>query len=269
MHHQCPALPAPPHYPPAQLFFLLLWLQPMLHARHCPTKPTALQAMARDHDSEPFSLSRRVLLLLIAATFVVGCAVLALGLRVVPVSELGAVTAALFYVLAASLLQPAPRQANSRPDRIRPLALDRQLSRITVRLFLTASFVLSLLLPWAWIIAGIKNAECKLLGPHLFLMMAQVLFEIWSYRNTVSTFIRIGIPVAFVSYRLGLLVNWVRAAFEGGADGGMRDLAMKALALSNLTFWGVVLFYVLLLKVCPPYFLERRQLKSSGTATQS
>lgn len=211
----------------------------------------------RDRDGDPLSTSRRSALLGVAATFVFGCGVLALGFRVVPKSELAVVTAAVFYVLAASLLQHAPSQSKARPDRIKPLALDRQLSKFTVRFFLGTSFVISLVVPWLWIAFFSPSYEqLQLLGPHLFLMMSQVLFEIWSYRTTVNVVIRIGIPVGFVSYRLRVLLNWVQLTFAGKST-VLSDVFMKVLAAANLCFWAIVLFYVLLLKVCPPYFLAR------------
>lgn len=99
----------------------------------------------------------------------------------------------------------------------------------------------------------------KLLAPHLFLMMAQVLFEIWSYRLSVSLVVRIAIPVAFVSYRLTVLYEWVRDAFVAMSSNMLPDQLMFVLALVNFAFWIFILLYVLLLKVCPPYFLVRRE----------
>lgn len=216
----------------------------------------------RDKYGDTFSKTRRAILLLIALVFVVGSAVLSLNLRAVPKTELGVVTLAVLYVLAASTLQPP--QIPSSKDRVKPLARDRQLSRVTVRIFLISSLLISLVVPWIWLSCFRTTlSQRRLLGPHLFLMMAQVLFEIWSYRATVSLLLRITIPVAFVSYRIRLLVDWVRKSAliilsntEGKSD--LDDRLMFALAMVNLVFWGIILFYVLLLKVCPPYFLESK-----------
>lgn len=213
----------------------------------------------RDRDGDELDASRRGTLLAVALLFVAGCAVLSLGLRAVPKTELAAVTAAIMYVLAASVLQPAPPVPSVAPGRIKPLALDRQLSRATIRFFLVTSFVLSLVAPWIWIAYFEPSyQQLQLLGPHLFLMMAQVLFEVWSYRTTVSVVIRVGIPVAFVSYRMRVLVAWVQDALVV-ENKGLSDKVMVALASANVCFWGFMLFYILLLKVCPPYFLERDQ----------
>lgn len=215
--------------------------------------------MVRDIEGDSLGAMRRSALLGVAAVLVFGCAVLTLGLRAVPKSELAAVIVAVLYVLVASLLQPAPSQAKSCPDRIMPLALDRQLSRATVRFFLVSGLVISIILPWLWIVFSPSYGELQLLGPHLFLMMAEVLFEIWSYRTTVSVVVRIGIPVGFVSYRLRVLLDWTQEAMAVDSV-ALSDVLMKVLAVSNLCFCSVVLFYVLLLKVCPPYFLERGRL---------
>eukprot|EP00177_Eucheuma_denticulatum_P008376 GFKZ01015237.1.p1 GENE.GFKZ01015237.1~~GFKZ01015237.1.p1 ORF type:complete len:224 (+),score=26.90 GFKZ01015237.1:132-803(+) len=204
----------------------------------------------RDVIGDKLTPLRRLVLLFVAFVFVVGCGILSLGWNAVPKSELGAVILAMMYVLTASRLQKTDGCGDIKVDRIRPLALDRQLSRSTVRVLLGTSAVISLLVPWGWIAVG-GNRELELLAPHLFLMMAQVLFEIWSYREGVSVVVRIGIPVGFVAYRLRVLVRWVERALEGG------ERQMVGLAVVNLGFWGVVLFYVLLLKVCPPYFVDR------------
>lgn len=221
-----------------------------------------------DRDGYPLSATRRFALLSLASVLVFGCAFLALSLRAVPKSELAAVTVAVFYVLAANLLQPSPSQPKTRPDRIRPLALERQFSRAAVRGFLATGLFLSIFIPWVWIaLFSPSYGQLQLLGPHLFLMMSQVLFEIWSYRATVKIVVRIGIPVGFVSYRLSVLLKWVQEALANDST-ALPDVFMKVLAVSNLCFWGVVLFYVLLLKVCPPYFLEKDRVVNSDATPQ-
>lgn len=217
-----------------------------------------------DRDGNSLTPGRRAALLSIAMVLVVGCAVLSLGLRAVPKSELTAVMAAVMYFLAVSALQPGAPPESISAGRIKPLAVDRQLSRATVRFFLLCSFLLSIVAPWVWIV-GFRPSyrHLHLLGPHLFLMMTQTQFEIWSYRTTVNVVIRIGIPVAFVSYRMRVLVSWVRDSLMVVEPMTTSDKFMLFLASANFCFWGVMLFYVLLLKVCPPYFLERDQLVQS------
>lgn len=211
----------------------------------------------RHPDSSSPCIARRTLLLFIALLLVCGCAILSLGLNAVPKSQLGAITFALFYVLTVNRLQPKP--TFPKLDRIRPLALDHQLERSTVRVLLCTSLLISVIVPWVWILSvAARASELELLAPHLFLMMAQVLFEIWSYRGNVSVVVRIGIPVGFVAYRIKVLVGWAQSAVARNC-GGIAGWAMVVLAMANLGFWGVVLFYVLLLKVCPPYFLRRAE----------
>lgn len=214
-------------------------------------------------DSSSPCIARRTLLLIIASLLVCGCAILSLGLNAIPKSQLSAVTFALFYVLIVNRLQPKPTLPKL--DYIRPLALDRQLGRTTVRILICTSVLLSLVVPWAWIvIVAARASELEIMAPHLFLMMVQVLFEIWSYRGNVSVVVRIGIPVGFVAYRMKVLAVWVQSAMVRNC-GGVAGWAMVALAVANLGFWGLVLFYVLLLKVCPPYFLGKAEGRKAGT----
>lgn len=120
---------------------------------------------------------------------------------------------------------------------------------------------MSLIVPWVWLVALDATPEqTQLLGPPLFLMMVQVLFEIWGYRQSVNLLVRIGIPVGFVAYRLRLLLDWVCAAYDTyiAASDVRENRAMLALAGANLVFWFIILFYVLLLRVCPPYFKPQR-----------
>lgn len=218
----------------------------------------------RDCDDDPVFTRQRAALLCVAALLVTGCGVLTLGLRAVPRAELGLVMGAVLYFLAASLLQSAPAPAPS-PGHVKPLVSENQLPQWTVNLLIVFSFLLSIAVPWVWIVAFQPSyRQLRLLAPHLFLMMTQVLFEIWSNRASVSIVIRIGIPVAFVSYRMRVLVAWVGEALQGGE--GIADRVMLALAGGNLAYWGLVLFYVLLLKVCPPYFLERDQVGRNRVA---
>lgn len=130
-----------------------------------------------------------------------------------------------------------------------------------MRVLIFISFVLSLIVPWAWLVVlEATREQTLLLGPPLFLMMVQVLFEIWGYRQSVNLLVRIGIPVGFVAYRLRLLVDWVRAAYDiyAAASDVRENKAMLALAGANLVFWCIILFYVLLLRVCPLYFKPQR-----------
>lgn len=229
-----------------------------------------LTLRARNGDS--LSDMRRALLTALAAVLVIGCAILSLSLRAVPKSQLAVVCVAVVYVQAAHVLLPAERH-KAPAGRIRPLATDTALGRATIRFFLLTSLVVSLVVPWGWLTLFETCREQQLLlAPHLFLMMTQVLFEIWSYRNGVNAAIRIGVPVGFVSYRLRVLMDWVWVA-AGSVEwkDGVKlstEWVMLGLAVINLVFWSVILFYVLLLKVCPPYFVQREQQENEARGDQ-
>lgn len=222
----------------------------------CVARKTLLHS--RDVDAQRISIASRILLLLIASALVTGCATLTLFFRAVPKNILFAVLFAAFYAFIANCLQPTAPKPPSK--KIKPPALSQQLSRLTVRFCLLLSLLLSVVIPWIWILTFNPTPQHrKLLAPHLFLMMAQVLFEIWSYRLSVSLVVRIAIPVAFVTYRLTVLYEWVHDAFVAMSSNLVPDQLMFVLAFANFAFWNVILFYVLLLKVCPPYFLDRRE----------
>lgn len=215
--------------------------------------------------------ARRVVHLLSSLALVTGCAVLTLNLRTIPKVELVTVVAAAIYVQAANLaqLQLYSTSPSISSHVIRPLAMNGIFSRLTIRIFLFSSLVLSIVVPWIWLLAFNPSLdERMMLGPHLFAMMAQILFEFWSFRPYVSLVVRLAIPVGFVAYRLRLLMQWVQAAYQ--VDLSIRShLFMLVLASANLIFWSIMLFYVLLLKVCPPYFSSSLNIKQHPSAIDS
>lgn len=201
------------------------------------------------------SVFRRAALLAFASVLVLASGVLALGYQVVPKGDLAGVVAAVLYVLGANCLEPPSTLPPAVVEReVSPLAKESQLSMVAVRLLLAFSLVLSIIIPWAWIVFfSASDSELALLGPHLFLMMTQVLFEIWSYRTSVNVVIRVGIPVGFVAYRMRVLTVWAQLSLKRDPLSSA-DRFMRVLSVGNLGFWFIVLFYVLLIKVCPPYF---------------
>lgn len=222
----------------------------------------------KDDDRISLSIARRLFLVVVALVITVGCTILTLEYRAVPKAELTTVGGSVFYVLAAHFLQPLPRVLGKDvvDNVVRPLAKSRAIGRNTIRLFLVTSFVFSIVLPWVWLVVFSPSpAQTRLLAPHLFLMMSQVLFEIWGYRQSVSALVRISIPVGFCAYRLRLLYDWVYASLLVDPK-KTSDKVMIALAVSNLCFWCVMFFYVLLLKVCPPYFVPSNESQRSNLA---
>lgn len=200
-------------------------------------------------------LSRRFGLLAVAALLLIGCGVLIFGFKAVPKGNLFAMLFAVLYV-------PVLNSVGSgggirRRAKVKPLALDQKLSRGMVRLLLVTSFVISFAAPWVWLLAfPMTRTQTHILAPHLFVMMSQVLFEIWGYRSCVSVVARLGIPVAFVTYRLTVLYGCaLEAAMVAMRTRQTADVIMFALTGANVLFWALILFYVLLLKVCPPYFI--------------
>lgn len=200
-------------------------------------------------DSRP---TPRPALLTVATALVLHCGVLLLGYRAVPASECLLVVFAVIFVQACALLQPRA----STPPPVRPLGAPSGMGRTLVRLLLAASGIVSFVLPWTLILWTGDAVVARVVGPQLFVFATQQLFEIWSYRSQVPLAVRVLIPVGFVAYRLKVIATWIGDA-DAIRDSGVRRAA-QALGVANIAFCAFVLFYVLLLRVCPPYFARKR-----------
>jgi hypothetical protein len=203
----------------------------------------------------------RALLSVIGVALLCGCMYLSLGIGAVPDRDLWALLGAFVYGSVFSLAV-APPAHPVRPvvpiSPVKPLA-GAGMMRLQASVLLSVSAVLSISVPWAWIVTGrLTRVQLEMLAPHLFMMMAQVIFELACYRPTLSLLVRLSVPVLFTAYRLRLLLEWLARA-----DDVLRlpnipqnAFAVRYLALANLAFWTFVLFYFLLLKVVPRYFLD-------------
>lgn len=226
-----------------------------------------------DEDIVSVSAFIQFLLLCFASILVTGCAALTLFFNAVPKLELATVLFAMLYTQAVNFIkiQPPPSPSTTTTKTLRTLVRTSIISRLAVRILIFSSLVLSIIFPWIWLAFFKPNEQqSSLLGPHLFLMMTQVLFEIWSNRNNVSSLIRVGIPVAFAAYRLNLLYDWVYKSWNiyHAKGNQIQDGYMVLLASSNFIFWCFILFYVLLLKVIPPYFTPKSYRRVAGPTAQ-
>lgn len=201
---------------------------------------------------------------------------LALALRAVPTRDLWVVLLASLYGLGFSRTvaspplpgDPAPKSASGAGAAAAPRAqcaapvpplAGRGPLRVQAFVLLVLSAALSLGAPAAWLLFfSPTGAQAALLAPHLFVMATQVLFELLAYRPSMSVLVRLAVPVFTTTYRMRLLAAWVEGAQAvvalAGDDVKDEDLAMRALAVTNLVFWAGVLFYFLLLRVVPRFF---------------
>lgn len=207
----------------------------------------------------------RALQPVLCLTLVCGCAYLAVGLRAVPARELWTVLLALLYgaCFSAASCKTANSSCSSGSYSNDVIVAPVPLSgfgyvRIQTLFLLATSAFLSVGAPWAWILLGEPSpSQIKLLSPHLFVMMSQIIFELRCNRVSSHVLLRLSIPVAASAYRIGLLLEWSNFAKEtllSSETPSSEVYVMCGLAYANLFFWGFVLFYFLLVKVAPRYF---------------
>jgi hypothetical protein len=146
-----------------------------------------------------------------------------------------------------------------------------------VRWLFPFTAVLSVALPW-WFLLGdpfhrpapalvaveagrnVPTALARIIAPHLFLVHAQLLVETFSFFMSVriTAYVRISLPIAYVSYRLPVIFQWWKdaAAYlpsESLADDGKM---LRLLAIGNGIFWAFGLFGFLLPYVLSYFFVE-------------
>lgn len=95
---------------------------------------------------------------------------------------------------------------------------------------------------------GKTSVVLRTLGPHLYLIAAQVICESFSSNAHVAMLPRMLVPIGFNTYRMWTLVAWCRVAVAAK----MGPLHV-GLAVSNVLFWAFNLFVFLLLKMVPQY----------------
>eukprot|EP00878_Enallax_costatus_P028035 GHUV01030236.1.p2 GENE.GHUV01030236.1~~GHUV01030236.1.p2 ORF type:complete len:142 (-),score=27.49 GHUV01030236.1:1117-1542(-) len=88
----------------------------------------------------------------------------------------------------------------------------------------------------------------RALGPHLYLIAAQVVCEFFSNNKHVARLPLMLVPIGFNTYRMWTLIAWCKAVVA--ADMGSFHVC---LAFGNLLFWAFNLFVFLLLKMVPLY----------------
>lgn len=93
---------------------------------------------------------------------------------------------------------------------------------------------------------GTASPLAKMLIPHLFLTHAQLAVETFSHLNAhiVTTYVRVSLPIAYVTYRLSVLAKWWSDANDVAIQTPFKydqDL-LRILAMTNAVFWTFGLF---------------------------
>jgi hypothetical protein len=146
--------------------------------------------------------------------------------------------------------------ANRLADKPLPGTVTRRVGTVSaqrsVRLLFPLTLSLSIGAPWA--LLATDRALVALLVPSLFLVHAQLALETMTYafRQYVSVYVRVLLPIMFVSYRVDTFCKLLHAAWLMAAP---RALLLRLVAAGNLVFWGYSLVGFLLPYVVPRNFV--------------
>lgn len=158
-----------------------------------------------------------------------------------------------------------PPPSGNYPPSISPL-------RTSARLLFPFTFIFSLLTPSLLLLLSPRTLS-PILFPHLFLMLAQILMEFigFSLYSFFTLYIRLAVTIAFVAYRLPVILRWYDAALNlakaqaySPNPSSLPALA-QATALLNLVFWSFALFCFLLL-YCLPAVCREPSLNAKPSA---
>jgi hypothetical protein len=172
------------------------------------------------------------------------------------------------YAVLANLVAPASARVTKDSLTRRPRV---------VRWLFPFTAVLSIALPW-WFLLGdpfrrpapaliavdagqaVPTALARVIAPHLFLVHAQLLVETFSFFLSVriTAYVRISLPIAYVSYRLPVIFQWWKdaAAYLPSESGTDEGKMLRLLAVCNGIFWAFGLFGFLLPYVLSYFFVE-------------
>lgn len=222
---------------------------------------------------------RSCVVVTISVLFVTGSLYLAVVLRAVPARHIffTLITAA-YATFANIFIEHASPQLNI-SKRPRPVAPTKS----SPRLLFPFTICFSLLAPIAILVAscanGIQLAQSPLvaiIAPHLFLILSQIVCENIGYiaSNFFSVYIRLGVTVAFVSYRLPVLFTWYRLAGQWAnteeaakLPSGIAALAQLT-AILNMVHWSFALLCYLLL-YCLPNLIHDPYVNPTSTKLTS
>lgn len=195
-----------------------------------------------------------ILLLIIGIAFL-------LTLRAIPLSHIFFVCFSAIYAITANYFILHTQQNLPRAP-LTPRSLSP--TRNTARLLFPFTIILSISLPLI-LIALTSPSNTKpaplhvVVVPHLFLMLCQILFESVGFllQTFFTLYIRLGVTIAFVSYRIPVILQWYHAAVNlGQVQAALPDPSVlppiaQATAVLNFVFWSFALLCFLLLYCLP------------------
>lgn len=207
--------------------------------------------------------------IVLCSVFLSSCVYLTAILRIVATRHIVFVFGAISYFGFANIFLARTAPHLRIPCQSKPIAP----SGSSPRLLFPFTIFFSLLLPTALLLtASLYGATARtsrlfaILGPHLFLMVSQIVCETVGFLgcNFFTVYTRLGLTVAFVSYRIHVLYTWYRAAsvWTSARDitqlpDGFAALA-HIVAILNIVFWSFTLLCFLLLYCLPIYIHEPR-----------
>ncbi|CAN6312005.1 unnamed protein product [Urochloa humidicola] len=131
--------------------------------------------------------------------------------------------------------------------------------RVVVHMAVPVGLLVGTALPALYILDGLRagdTAGVAAAAPHAFLLSAQVLFEgiAAAWPGTFSLPVAAAVPVMFNARRMFTASEWLREELQerGPPVAAWRVVAGRAVAASNLAFWGFNLFAFLL-----PFYLPK------------
>lgn len=142
--------------------------------------------------------------------------------------------------------------------------------RQSTRLLFPFTICFSLLVPalLLYVTRGLATKLDELLCPHLFLMIIQIFLETIGHLNssTILLYVRLGVTIAFVSYRLQVIWTW----YQNAAIWAETEEALKApsyvipltqaAAVLNFVFWSFSLLCFLLLYCLPAIIRDPQKI---------
>lgn len=198
------------------------------------------------------------------------CTYFAAYLRVIPTHHILFVAITSAYALFAnSYIRRTGSSLPLQPLQPRSLAPMKH----AARLLFPFTIVFSLSVPISLLfiagkspIDGSFTPAYRILSPHIFLTMTQILLETIGYTNsTVFTiYVRLGVTIAFVSYRIPVAFTWYEKAAQwaGSDEAALVPVYVTAItqaaAVLNIVFWSFALYCFLLL-YCLPAVLKEPQ----------
>ncbi|CDF37782.1 unnamed protein product [Chondrus crispus] len=186
---------------------------------------------------------------------------LAVYLRAVPLSHVLFVCVTAGYASLANYF--VLRDSNSFPAApLRPRSLSP--TKNSTRLLFPFTLFLSLVGPAVLLTISPATSQRpsqlqQVIAPHLFLMLSQIVMETIGFLlfNSYVLYVRLGVTIAMVSYRLRVIVTWYHMAVawtrsvEASKVLPFVPSLVQATAVLNLVFWSFSLLCYLLLYCLP------------------